>query len=157
MRRLGKKRFKFFREQGGFAFIETLAGLVIFAAIGVALMSGLSTGYKSMDISQESTYAESLAKSQVEYIKDQDYISVINYDSDYPDDPTKCYQVIDIPADLSSAGYAVEISPPEIPTIAGENTTAGVSGYELQSITIKVKRHGSGKLVITFYRTGLAL
>ncbi len=145
MRRLGKKRFGLFRGQGGFTLIETLVGLVIFAAIGVALMNGLFTGYKSVAISEESTFAESLAKSQVEYIKAQDYISVINYGA--PD----VYEVIAIPAHLAAAGYTIEIEPPIIVQ------PAGVSGYELQGITIKVNYHGATKLTIIFYRTGLAL
>lgn len=145
MRRLGKGRFRLFRGQRGFTLIETLVGLAIFAAISVALLNGLSTGYKSLGISQERTYAESLAKSQVEYIKNQAYISVTNYGN--PD----VYQAIAIPAHLAGAGYTVEISPP------ARIEPAGVSGYELQSITIKVKHRGSVKLVITLYRAGLAL
>ncbi len=133
-------------RQKGFTLIETLVGLAIFAAIGVALMSGLFTGYKSVGISQERTYAESLAKSQVEYIKAQDYISKINYEPGVLE-----YAIIDVPAQLAAAGYTIEINPPEIVL------PAGVSGYELQGITIKVKHHGSGKLVIIFYRAGLAL
>jgi len=120
-----------------------LVGVAIFGVIGVALISGLSTGYKSLSISQEKTYAESLAKSQVEYIKDQDYISVVNYPTVGP------YEVIDIPAHLSGAGYTVEITVAEDPVYP-----AGVSGFELQSITVKVKRHGNVKLTITFYRMG---
>ena len=145
MRWLSKGRLRFLRGQRGFTLIETIVAVAIFAAIGVVLMSGLSTGYKSLEISQESTYAEGLAKSQVEYIKAQDYISVANYPADGP------YDVIDIPAHLAAAGYSVEINAPETVDVAG------VSGYESQSITIKVKHDGSGKLVITFYRTGLAL
>ena len=132
-------------RQKGFALIETLVGVAIFAAIGVALMNGLSTGYKSLVISQERTYAEGLAKSQVEYIKAQDYISVANYPTDGP------YDVIDIPAHLAAVGYSVEINAPETVDVAG------VSGYELQGITIKVNYHGATKLTIIFYRTGLAL
>ncbi|MFC2020638.1 type II secretion system protein J [Chloroflexota bacterium] len=135
-------------RQKGFTFIETLVGVAIFAAIGVALMSGLSTGYKSLEISQERVYAEGLAKSQVEYIKAQDYISVVNYDAN---DPAKRYAVIDIPAHLAAVGYSVEINAPETVDVVG------ISGYEVQGITIKVKHDGSGKLAITFYRTGLSL
>ncbi len=145
MMRLGKGRLRFLREQRGLTLIETLVGVAIFAAIGVPLMVGLSTGYKSLDISRERTFAESLAKSQVEYIKEQQYISVANYAAAGP------YDVIDISPDLTGAGYTVEISPPVLVEVAG------VSGHELQSITIKVKRHDEGKLIITFYRVGLAL
>jgi len=148
VRRLGKKIFRFIRGQKGFTLIETLVGLAIFAAIGVALMSGLFTGYKNVGISQERTYAESLAKSQVEYIKAQDYISVTDYEAN---DTAKCYAVINIPAHLAAAGYSVEINAPETAEFAG------VSGYELQSITIKVNRHGATQLTLIFYRTGLAL
>lgn len=132
------------RRQKGLTLIETLVGLAIFAVIGVALMSGLSTGYENVGISKERTYAESLAKSQVERVKSQDYISVMNYPTDGP------YDVIDVPAHLAGAGYAVEMSPPEIAM------PYDVSGFELQSITVKVKHHGATKLTITFYRTGLA-
>ena len=133
------------KGQNGLSLIEVLVGVTIFAVIGVALMSGLSTGYKSLSISQERTFAESLAKSQVEYIKEQDYISVDNYTTIGP------YQLITIPAHLSGANYTVEISPP------AEIEGAGVSGRELQSITIKVKRDGAEKLSITFYKMGLSL
>jgi len=94
MRLLGKGRLSFLRGQRGFTLIEVLVGVAIFAAIGVPLMVGLSTGYKSLDISRERTFAESLAKSQVEYLKRQEYISVINYD---PDNPVKRYEIIDTP------------------------------------------------------------
>jgi len=145
MIRLGKKIFRFVRGQKGFTLIETLVGLVIFVAIGVALMNGLFTGYKSLDISQEATYAEGLAKSQAEYIKDQDYISVANYLTLGP------YDVIDIPTELAAAGYSVEIHAVE------QVDAPGSSGYELQGITIIVKHQGVTNLTLEFYRTGLAL
>ena len=139
---------KSMRSERGFTLVETLVSVAILGAIGVALLSGLSTANKGLAISQERTFAESLAKSQVEYIKSKDYISVTNYDSD---DPAKRYEVIDIPADLASAGYTVEISTPE------PIEDVGRAGFELQSITVNVKRYGSQKLTITFYRVGLAL
>ena len=145
MERLGKSWLGLHHRQKGFTLIETLVGVAILGVISVALLSGLSTGYKSLDISKERTFAESLVKSQVEYIKEQQYISVANYAAVGP------YDVIDIPPHLTGAGYTVEISPPVLVEVAG------VSGHELQSITIKVKRHDKGKLTITFYRTGLAL
>ena len=141
-----KKWFSLYQGQNGLTLIETIVGLAIFAVIAVPLLSGLSTGYKSLDISRERTYAESLAKSQLENLKRQEYISVVNYD---PDDPEKRYEVIDILANMT--GYSIEIESPVL------IEAAGVSGYELQSTDIIVKRHDKGILTITFYRTGLAL
>src|SRR4030043_1467303 len=139
MRQPVKLWLRLHQVQKGFTLIETLVGVPIFAAIGVALMSGLYTGYKSMAVSQERTYAEGLAKSQVEYIKAQDYISVVDYD---PNDPAKRYALIDLPAQLVAAGYSVEVNAPEIVAVAG------VSGYEIQGITIKANCHGATKLTL---------
>jgi len=138
-----------FGSAKGLTLVETLIAVAILGAIGVALLSGMYTGYRSLAISQEKTYAESLAKSQVEYIKSQPYISVLNYD---PSDPEKRYQEIEIPAHLASAGYDVEI-------IVSDNavTPAGRAGFELESITVEVKRYDVTKLTIEFYRVGLAL
>ncbi|MFC1920493.1 prepilin-type N-terminal cleavage/methylation domain-containing protein [Chloroflexota bacterium] len=133
-------------RQKGFTLVEVLVSLGILAAVGVVLLNGLSAGYNSAGISKESTYAESLAKSQMEYIKSQDYISYINYVPGVLE-----YEVIDIPDNLDSAGYTIEIGTPE--TIQ----PAGVSGHELQSITISVSYNGVVRLTVTFYRTGLAL
>ncbi|MFC2044070.1 prepilin-type N-terminal cleavage/methylation domain-containing protein [Chloroflexota bacterium] len=146
MRWLRIKRGEVFQGAKGFTFIEVIVGVAIFAVIGVAVMNGLSTGYKTLAISQERTYAESLAKSQVEYIKAQPYISVANYN---PID--NYYAIIDIPAHLVADGYSVEINDPETVDVAG------ISGNELEGITIEVKYQGSVKFTITFYRVGMAL
>ena len=146
MGRLAKLWLRLHHGQEGLTLIETLVALAMFAVIGVALMNGLSTGYKSVGISQERTYAGSLAESQVEYIKAQKYIAYQYYD---PDVPGNHYNVIDIPAYLSN--YSVEINPPEL------ISEILYSGYELQAITVKVKHHGATKLTITFYRAGLSL
>lgn len=135
--------------QKAFSLIEVLVSLAIFGVIGVVLLNGLISGNKGLVVSQESVVAEGLAKSQVEYIKSQEYISVIHY---APGDPANRYEVIDIPAHLASAGYTVEVSVSDNAVEA-----AGRAGFELQGITTKVKRYGSTKLTITFYRVGLAL
>jgi len=146
MRQIAKLWTRLHSGQDGLTFIETLVALAIFAAIGVALMNGLSTGYKTVNISQERTYAESLVKSQVEYIKAQEYIAYQYYD---PDVEGNYYDVVDIPSYLSN--YSIEISPPEL---ISEVT---YSGYEIQAITIKIKHHGTTKLKVLFYRTGIAI
>ena len=142
MRQVMRGRGGVFRGQKGFLLIEILVGLALLGAIAVAFLSGLSTTFTGVSVSQESVSAESLAKSQIEYIKTQDYVAVADYN---PADPDNRYELIDVPADLAAAGYSVEITPPE--TILSE-----AGGYELQRITVAVKRDDKGKLTVSIYR-----
>ena len=133
------------RGQKGFLLIDVLVGLAIVGVITVAFLSGLTTTLKGVSLSQERVSVESLVKSQIEYIKTQAYVAVDDYS---PDDPDNRYEVIVIPPDLAAAGYSVELidmNPP--PTILSE-----AGGYELQKITVAVKRDGKAKLVVSIYR-----
>lgn len=130
------------RGQKGFLLIDVLVGLAIVGVIAVPFLSGLFTISKAVAVNQESVAAESLAKSQIEYIRVQDYVAVDDYS---PDDPDNRYELIDIPADLAAAGFSVETYPPE--TILSE-----AGGYELQKITVAVKHDGKARLVVSIYR-----
>lgn len=132
------------KSQNGFILIEILLGLALLGIITVGILNGLSTTFKGIDVSQERVAAESLAKSQIEYIRAQKYIFVDNYN---PEDPENRYELVDIPADLVAAGYAVELNPPQ--TIITGNATGG---FELQSITVAVKRNDKGKSIVEIYR-----
>jgi len=132
-------------NEDGVSLIETLIALALLGLIAAAFLSGLATTFKAVMISQERVVAESLAKSQLEHIKAQDYITVADYD---PDDPEKCYELIDIPDNLVEQGYDIEISPPETITSRGER------GFELQRITAVIKRNGKEMLTISGYKVG---
>jgi len=142
MRWPGKASLRCFQGQRGITLIETLVGLALLGIIAVAFLSGLFTITKAVSLSQESVSVDSLIKSQIEYIRVQDYVAAADYS---PDDPDNRYELIDIPADLAAAGYSVETYPPE--TILSE-----AGGYELQKITVAVKRDGKAKLVVSIYR-----
>ncbi len=131
------------KSQSGISFVEILAALSIVAVITIAFISGMNGAFKGIEMSQERVAAESLAKSQVEYIKVQDFVEVATYN---PADPANRYELIDISSDLVGAGYTVEINPPQI-VISGVQ-----QGFELQSITVVVKRNGEAKLRMSFYR-----
>jgi len=131
------------KSEKGFSLIEVLVSLALLGMIAGAFLYGLSTGLKSVTVSQERVTGESLAKSQVEHIKAQDYIPIADYN---PSDPLNSYELIDIPAKLAAAGYDVKINLPE--------TISGAEAYELQSITVVVQRNGKEILTISFYRLG---
>jgi len=129
--------------QRGVALLEILVGLALLGIIGVAFISGMTSTFKAIDISQERVAAESLAKSQIEYLKVQDYILVADYNPDYP---ATSYEVITVPPDLASVGYSVNISTPE------EVISELEGGFELQSINVTVRRNNEQKMQILMYR-----
>jgi type II secretory pathway pseudopilin PulG len=59
--------------QKGFSIVETLIGMALIGAIGIALLSGLGTVAKSTASNLNLTKGESLARSQLEYIQNQPY------------------------------------------------------------------------------------
>jgi len=127
------------RGQRGFSLIEILVGLAILTAIGVAFLNGLFTTSKAIMVSQESTITESLARSQMEYIKTQEYILVADY-------PAYSYDLIDVRANLAGAGYSVEIDPPVAIISKAE------AEFELQRVTVVVKRGGEKAFTLSAYR-----
>ena len=143
MRWLLKGKFKLFREQRGFTLFEVLVALAILSMIGVAFLSGLFTTSKIVAISQESVAVASLATSQTEFIKSQAYVAVADYN---PDDPAYRYEPINIPADLAGSGYDLEINAPVV--VPGFE----VGNFELQSVTVVIKRNGEKVFTISTYK-----
>ena len=79
-----KKFHKFFQHNSkGFTFIEVIIALALLGIIGVAFLSGLFTASKAILIADERTTAESLARSQMEYVKNCSYeYGATEYDID---------------------------------------------------------------------------
>lgn len=61
------------RGTSGMAFIETLVALVVLGAVSVAFLSGLATTSRASMIVDEQTTAESLVRSQMEWVKKISY------------------------------------------------------------------------------------
>ena len=123
--------------------VEILVGLAILGVIGVAFISGMTSTFKAIGISQEKVAAESLAKSQIEYIKVQVTIKVADYNPAYP---ATSYELITVPADLAAAGYSVNITVPEVVISELEG------GFELQGVNVTVRRNNERKMQVSIYR-----
>jgi prepilin-type N-terminal cleavage/methylation domain-containing protein len=134
------------KSEKGFSLVEIVVALGLMGIIAVGLLSGLATTFRAGWISQERVIAESLAKSQWEYIKAQDYILTADYD---PIDPDKCYQLIEIPDELVVKNYTIEINTPQAVISPG-----GDSDFELQSITVVINREDKPLLMMSDYRVG---
>ena len=74
--RLSSKVRKAFQGSSrGFTLIEVLIALALMGIIAIAFLSGLSTSSMALIIADEHATAESLARSQMEYVKNQPYES----------------------------------------------------------------------------------
>ncbi|MFC1979314.1 hypothetical protein ACFLVS_00300 [Chloroflexota bacterium] len=139
------KKFNILRgNEAGMSLISTLLALVILGLVSVGFLIGLMIAFKAVTVSQERVAAESLANSQLEYIRSQDYIAVAEYD---PGDPDKRYDIIDIPIDLVSSGYDIELSSPVIIVVPD-------AADEVQSISVVIRRNGEETLTISDYKVG---
>ena len=96
--RLNRRVRKAFQGRSrGFTFIEVLVAIALIGIVAVAILGALSTSSKVLTVADERTTAESLARRQMEYIKNQGYnaASVLNNN-------TATYQIIsNIPAGYS--------------------------------------------------------
>ncbi len=61
--------------ESGVTLIETLVALAVLGLIAVVFLSGLATAARATLIADEQATAESLARSEIEYVKSQDYIN----------------------------------------------------------------------------------
>jgi prepilin-type N-terminal cleavage/methylation domain-containing protein len=97
----GKVRRAFPGSSRGFVLIEALIAIALIGIVAVAILGALSTTSNVLIIADERTTAESLARRQMEYVKNQGYnpASVLNNNN-----PT--YQKIsDIPTGYSIWSY----------------------------------------------------
>ena len=113
----------------GFAFIETIVALALLGIVAVVFLSSVGTATKATIVTDERVTAESLVRSEVEYIKDCAYQPSA---TEYLIDPT-----------LS------------IPTGWSVNTTVeALHGTEdgIQKVTVTVQRDGEDKLSACVYK-----
>jgi prepilin-type N-terminal cleavage/methylation domain-containing protein len=72
-RLINRARKNIRRSSGGFTLIEVLIALALFGIIAITFAGGLSTSSKAALTADVRTNAESLARTQMEYVKSQSY------------------------------------------------------------------------------------
>ena len=125
------------RDERGMTLVETLIAVAILGAVGVVFLSGLTVSSKAVMVSQERVAAESLAKSQMEYVKSCTYDDV-NSPPVYGVDPN-----LPIPD-----GYGISVSAERLdPQEDGLSNDDG-----LQEITVTVDRDGGTAFTVVAYK-----
>jgi len=67
------------RKQKGFTLIEVIIAMALLGVIAIAFLGALATASNAIILADERTNAESLARSQMEYVKNQDYSENVWY------------------------------------------------------------------------------
>ena len=88
----------------GMSLIELLMALAIMALAGVAFLAALTTASRGIMVSQNHVTLESLAKSQIDYVKSQPY-------DDVNDPPQYLTQTENIPSGYNIALLTTRLDP----------------------------------------------
>jgi len=142
MEKTNKAMKAFTGNSKGVSAIEVIIALAILGIVAVAFLGGLSTALNATSIADERSVAQSLAQSQMEYIKSQEYD-----DSEHP-----LYDVIsDIPDGYTIYGY--DESHPDWFAQRLDPEGDGLSNDDgLQVITVTVKHHDKEVLTLEGYK-----
>ena len=137
------------KNEKGFSLIEVVIALLLLGIIGVALLSGLATASKAIYIADERATAESLARSQMEYVKNQNYITApVGGEVTYEEiTPPVGYTICSV----NRAGDTIENIIYGVPWDTQANQPSPTDD-DIQKITLVVKHHG--KEIFTFIRDG---
>lgn len=117
-------------NEAGASLIEILVALAILGLVAVAFLGGLATTSKAIIIANEQTTAESLVRSEAEYVKNYAYQYLA---TEYPVDPE-----LPIPTGWS-------VPPPVVELVHA--TDDGI-----QKVTITVERNGEVILSTEIYK-----
>ena len=93
-------------SSGGFTLIEVLVALALFGIIAITFLGGLTTASRAVLTGDVRTTAESLARTQMESIKNQEYIPADAYDPEESGSGEVVYGEIDINPD-EFPGYTI--------------------------------------------------
>jgi prepilin-type N-terminal cleavage/methylation domain-containing protein len=118
-------------RESGVTLIETVVALAILATIAVTFLSGLATTSRAVFSADERNTAQSLAQSQMEWVKNADYVYSATE-----------YSPVPIPSGKDYINYSA--------TIAAESLHYPDDG--IQKITVTIKHSGKGIIKLEGYK-----
>jgi type II secretory pathway pseudopilin PulG len=118
------------KGEKGFNLMEVALAMVMIGGIAVLYLSYLATGSRAIFIADERATAESLARTQMEYVRQQPY------DANLDHDPPQYDIISDIPD-----GFEIDVSAERLnPKDDGEDNDDGI-----QSITVTITHTVEGE------------
>ncbi len=119
------------RRELGITFLETVIALAILGAVSVSFLNGLTSASKSVFIVDKKTTAESLAQSQMEWVKNASY----SYNA-------TSYSAVPIPDGKDYLQYSSVVSAEPVHT----------PDDGIQKITVSIQRSGESVYFLQGYK-----
>ena len=142
----------------GMSGIEVIIALGILGLAAIVFLSGLSTALKATYLADERSVAQSLARSEMEYVKSQRYCDVAwdytitSSARSYSSQP--CWWGADDPPLLSSeyAGYSVEVGAEDYDADGDGSIEVPGDDEGIRKITVTINHDGEEVLVLGDYK-----
>jgi len=130
----------------GFSLIEALIAVAILGTISAAFLNSLATAYRADAIANERTNAESLARSEFEYIKDSPYEAYgFSYAIPAPPGTAPPWDAAHIALASPYQGYSLKVTGQQV--IPATHTPYSGPDMGIQQITVEV--YYQGELVLS--------
>ena len=125
----------------GVSAIEVIIALAILGIVAVAFLGGLYTALNATSIADERSVAQSLAQSQMEYVKS----------CEYQVGASPSYEQTDVPSP-DHAGYTISVDAPPIDPATGAPLANPGDDMGIQKITITIKHQGNEVFTLEGYK-----
>jgi prepilin-type N-terminal cleavage/methylation domain-containing protein len=121
------------KNERGFTLVEVIIAIALLGIVGVAFLGGLSTASKAIFLADERATAESLARTEMEYVMNQDY-SAAPWD-------------YELPSGTSSGVF------PSWWATANHTLPTGYDGYtlEVNAVPLRDTDDGEQKITVVVY------
>lgn len=141
------------KSEKGFSLIEVMVAMALMGVAFVAFLTGLSTASKAVSVADERVAMESLARTEMEYVRSQVYSAApwdytVTSSDRSSTDPPSWYDSGSKPPllDSSYAGYTV--------AVGAEGLIDPNLDNEIQKITVTVTFQGGvGTITLNGYRS----
>ena len=128
-------------DEHGITLVETLIALAIMGVVAMVFPTVMAQSSKAVMVSQNSVTAESLAKSEMEYVKSTYYLNA-HWDYQLPSNPPSWDPERSLPAGYD--GYSVQVNADLVPNHDSDDG--------IQQITVTVRRNGDVVLTLEDYK-----
>jgi len=138
----------------GQTLVEVLIAIVILGMVAVPFLTSLSVSSRAIMVADDKTTAESLVRSELEYVKESPYnFTGFSYQIPATPDKPPPWDTSRIALDSCYAGYSVNVTGVPIDPDTGQALADPKNDKHIQKITVVVYHENNSVLTMSTYKT----